>query len=324
MPSIAPGQAGEAELAGWTRVATSGGERWLGLSFVTASEQNWAPVGHEICWDQVRVDGTLPSANLADGSEPVALDADGHLEHPALAVAPRLSLWRAPTDNDRISGLGHTWQQSGLANPLEGPPQVSRDGATVRVDRDIRVGQSVVRCQQVFSAGADGSVHAVERADIPPELDDLPRVGTVLELAAGPEALEWFGLGPHETYPDRKRSGLMGRWRSTVSEQLTPYVMPQEAGGHADVRWIELRDPSGAGWRLTMGRPMQVSVSHYRAADVDVATHVEELAPRAETIIHIDAIHRGLGTASCGPDTTDPFRCEPGTYTWEWSIEPLA
>ena len=37
-------------------------------------------------------------------------------------------------------------------------------------------------------------------------------IGTVLEVVPGPESLRWFGTGPHETYPDRKRAGLVGRW----------------------------------------------------------------------------------------------------------------
>jgi beta-galactosidase len=49
-----------------------------------------------------------------------------------------------------------------------------------------------------------------------------------------------------------------------------------------------------------------------------------ELTPRAETVIHLDVAHRGLGTASCGPDTLPQYRVGPGVYEWWWTIEPLA
>ena len=62
----------------------------------------------------------------------------------------------------------------------------------------------------------------------------------------GSKTLEWFGTGPHETYPDRKRGGLVGRWRSTVTDQYVPYIRPQENGGHADVRWLALTDGTAA------------------------------------------------------------------------------
>ena len=99
------------------------------------------------------------------------------------------------------------------------------------------------------------------------------RVGTVVEVAAGPESLRWFGAGPHETYPDRKRGGLVGLWESTVADQYVPYIRPQENGGHADVRWLELRDAAGAGLRIDLDQPRQVSVTHHRAADLAAATH---------------------------------------------------
>ncbi|HZW01904.1 MAG TPA: hypothetical protein VFF55_10095, partial [Candidatus Deferrimicrobium sp.] len=75
--------------------------------------------------------------------------------------------------------------------------------------------------------------------------------------------------------------------------------------------------------RLTMGVPMQVSATHHRASDVAAATHAEELVPRPEVIVHIDAAHRGLGTASCGPDTTEPYLLGPGTYRWEWTLHAV-
>jgi beta-galactosidase len=63
-----------------------------------------------------------------------------------------------------------------------------------------------------------------------------------------------------------------------------------------------------------------VSALHVRAADLDAATHDVELRPRAETVVHLDAAHRGLGTASCGPDTLEPYVLRPGTYRWTWTL----
>ena len=133
--------------------------------------------------------------------------------------------------------------------------------------------------------------------------------------------MTWFGRGPHEAYPDRKRGAAVARWESTVDELYVPYVRPQENGGRADVRWVELADERGRGLRLTMDAPRQVSASHFRAADLASATHDVDLRPRPETIVHIDAAHRGLGTASCGPDTLPEYLVGPGTYRWSWTIQ---
>jgi beta-galactosidase len=66
-----------------------------------------------------------------------------------------------------------------------------------------------------------------------------------------------------------------------------------------------------------------VSATHFRAADLASATHDVELTPRPETVIHLDVAHRGLGTASCGPDTLPQYLVGPGTYNWSWTITPL-
>ena len=139
----------------------------------------------------------------------------------------------------------------------------------------------------------------------------------------GLERFEWFGTGPHETYPDRKRGGVVGRWASTVADQAVPYIRPQENGGHADVRWFTLTDAAGRGLRIELETPGQVSATHLRAADLADATHFVDLKPRAETVVHLDVAHRGLGTASCGPDTLPEYRIDPGTYSYRWTIHRL-
>lgn len=329
LPPVPAGDSAEVALEGWTTVSGSPSERWLTVRFQTARDEAWAPAGAEVCWGQLRPDGGHPAAAVRDGAPPpgadaapVELDGEGYLVHTLLAAPPRLSLWRAPTDNDRFGGLAAAWSAQGLADPQATPAAVEREGPITHVRRDIRIGQSIIRHSQAIMP-LGGGFHVVEEAVIPAELTDLPRVGTVLELVPGPEAVEWFGLGPHECYPDRKRSGLVGRWQATVADLFTPYVRPQEAGGRAEVRWLELRDAAGRGVRLTLGAPMQVSVTHFRAADLEAATHAEELVPRAEVIVHLDAAHRGLGTASCGPDTTAAHLVGPGTYRWEWTLLPL-
>ncbi len=330
LPSIPPGETADVPIPGWRLPPDDGGERWLTLRFLTADTTIWAEPGYEIGWAQVPLDANAgPAGDARDDTSAgwtgdVALDDEGLLLHPSFAAPPALSLWRAPTDNDRIGGMAARWADWGLTTLTRRLDAVERsaDAVTVRSTWTTRAGIEVAHTQRL-AGHPDGRIRVEETVEVPASVEDLARVGTVLELAAGHEAFEWFGRGPHETYPDRRRGGRVGRWRSTVTEQLVPYVRPQENGGHADTRWFQVETPEG-GIRVDLGRPGQVSATHVTAADLDAATHDVELHPRPETIVHIDAAHRGVGTASCGPDTLEPYVLRGGTYRWAWTIAAAA
>ncbi len=299
-------------------------ETWLTVRFLTREALAWAPAGFEVGWGQVQLaTGPAPSARNRVGGPPPVDDA-GNLVHELLTASPRLALWRAPTDNDTYGGIAAPWSDWGLAELSRKVTGVDRGDGTATVRSDVRTAAGIVVAhEQRVTSLAGGATLIEETAEIPAGLADVARVGTVLETAPGLEDLDWFGSGPYETYPDRRRGGPVGRHRSTVTDQHTPYIRPQESGGHSDVRWLELRDASGRGFRIVLDRPRQVSASHFRPADLAAATHHGDLVPRPETIIHLDAAHRGLGTASCGPDTLPEYLVGPGTYRWSWTIEPL-
>jgi beta-galactosidase len=181
----------------------------------------------------------------------------------------------------------------------------------------------IVPHRATYTREMEDVVGVVEDVEVPRVLADLARIGTVLEVVPELERFEWFGSGPHETYPDRKRGGLIGRWSSTVTEQHVPYIRPQESGGHADVRWLQLSYPRKSGLRLEMDAPRQVSVTHFRAVDLAAATHDDELRAATHTVVHVDVAHRGLGTGSCGPDALPEYRIRPGRLRWAWTLRPI-
>ena len=339
LPGLGPGERGAVPLPAAARDAgpiDGGRERWLTIRFRTARPEPWAEPGFEVAAAQIPIasPAASPLAALSRRPDaPVQLDGSGELVHPLLSAPPRLCLWRAPTDNDRIGGMAGRWAAWGIDRLERVVVGIERaDGATT-VRTEAATGSGfIVAHEQRLTCLVGGGVLVEETAVIPDGLDDLARVGTVVETVPGLEQLEWFGLGPHETYPDRARSGLVGRWQSTVTDQHVPYIRPQERGGHAGVRWLRLAgagpgagsgSDAAAGLRIVLDRPRQVSVTHHRAADLDAATHDGELVARAETIVHLDAAHRGLGSASCGPDTLPGYLVRPGTHRWAWALLPL-
>ncbi|MCW5549831.1 MAG: DUF4981 domain-containing protein [Opitutaceae bacterium] len=252
---------------------------------------------------------------------------------------PQLAVWRAATDNDGlklfdvvnwggarflVEALKAGYDRIELAD-TEAAVQVNRGGVRIGVtQRWLCPGaKRHITHRHDYLVGADGlltvrNTFAVDRA-----LPELPRVGVNLVLPPVLEQLEWFGNGPLENYADRKRSALVARHRSTVTEQYVPYILPQEHGNKTDVRWLALHDGAGRGVRFTaQDRHMEASASHFTAADLYAAKHTTDLTPRPEVQVNLDHGQRGLGTASCGPDTLPQYRIQPGKYQLNFTVSP--
>lgn len=111
------------------------------------------------------------------------------------------------------------------------------------------------------------------------------------------------------------------RDQSSVDDLQVPYVLPQENGNRCDTRWLELAG-AGRGLRIEGDAPFEFTASHHSAAQLWEAAHTVDLERRPETFLCIDAAQRGLGTATCGPDTLERYRIDPNYISvTEKSIE---
>ncbi len=253
-----------------------------------------------------------------------------------LVAGPELQVWRGATDNDGIklrkesAGPLPRWLREGLdraeivARP--GKLTLNRDGTATAVLEHVArcaAAAGAVTLRHTYTLAPSGAIAVRNVFTVARAVADLPRLGVVLRLPAGFEQLEWFGLGPEETYSDRKRGALVDRYTSTVTDQYVPYVMPQEHGNHTDTRWLALTNVAGAGLAVHAQGPLDFSASHFTAHDFFAARHTYDLKPRAETILNLDFAQRGLGTASCGPDTLPAYRIGAGTHRWAYRLEPL-
>ncbi|MER5346212.1 glycoside hydrolase family 2 TIM barrel-domain containing protein [Streptomyces mirabilis] len=299
-----------------------GGEAWLTLRVTTADEEVWAPRGTEVCVPQVRLRAATPVGSVATEDSSVEVDEDGLLVHPLLTAAPVLSLWRTPTDNDELGGMAVRWRAWGLDALERKLVDVRRESASVTVVAEYATPAGAVRHEQVFTR-VEGGVRIEETAQLPAALDDVPRVGSVFETVAGLDVLEWYGQGPWESYPDRSTGAPVGHHSLPVDELFTPYLRPQESGGRHGVRRFTLSAPDATGLAVALDEPRQVTVTRYRAADLAAATHHDELVPRPGCVVHLDAAHRGVGTASCGPDTSADHLVPAGTHRWSWTLRVL-
>ncbi|MFJ4364441.1 glycoside hydrolase family 2 TIM barrel-domain containing protein [Streptomyces chartreusis] len=319
LPTLCPGETAAVPLP--FEVPRDGGEAWLTLRVTVAEDQPWAPRGTVVCVPQVRLRGpAVAEAPPVEGR--IEVDGEGLLVHPLLTAAPTLSLWRAPTDNDELGGMARRWRSWGLDTLVRKAVSVSEDSGRVTVEAEYAGATGVVRHRQVLTP-VEGGVRVEEVAELPEAFDDVARVGTVFETVAGLDLLDWFGQGPWESYPDRSAGAPVGHHSVPVEGLFTPYLRPQESGGRHGVRRFTLSAPDATGLAVALDEPRQISVTRYRAEDLASAEHHDELVPRPGCVVHIDAAHRGLGTASCGPDTSPSYLVAPGVHRWSWTLRAL-
>jgi beta-galactosidase len=169
-----------------------------------------------------------------------------------------------------------------------------------------------------------GELRVENVVELAASVRDIPRIGVTLTLVPGLEQLAWYGRGPWEAYVDRLASTVVGRHVSTVAEQYVPYILPQEHGHHPDTRRLTLTDDAGFGLEV-LGQPtIGFGASHFTAGDLTAARHTNELELRAETVLALDHAQRGLGTASCGPDTAERYRLLEPRYSFSYVLRPIA
>ncbi len=267
----------------------------------------WAPAGHLVAWDQIEL--RAPKRISAKQLPPAA---EGHSIDLA-AITPVASIFRAPTDNDGYKLMPEYGERHGIGGTA------LRHWQHAGIDR--RPADELVEHTHRVQVGADGSVIHRHTVVVPDEFDDLGRVGATFELPVGFDRLRWFGRGPGENYPDRNRGSVLGTWEAAPDEP--PYLVPQEFGLRTDCRWFEfIRSSTGETVRLDVLVPtaLHVSATNYTDAQLYAATHETDLKPERSLVVHVDVAHRGVGTASCGPDVLPEYEIPTGKHTFAYRL----
>ncbi len=361
LPQLGPGESSVVTVPVRAAEIPAGTEGRLNLHITLAQTVPWAAAGHEVAWAQLDFPFRPRSAPIrARTPDRWQIDEDGGTclitgqdvaaafdrergiltslrfqGQEILVHGPRLQLWRAATDNDGLKLWGGQeakplgrWRALGLDRlafatqrfrwQRDRSGQVQVEIVTAATGRK-RWTDALHRHRYRFGSGG---IRVENTIELSAALEDPPRLGVALHLAPGLDQLKWYGRGPGETYSDRKQAGWMAVHASTVAAQYVPYIMPQEHGHHTDVRWLELTRSQETGLRVQFDRPAEFNASHFTAEDLYAAKHTTDLAARAETVLYLDAMHRGLGTASCGPDALPAYRIKRRSGPFAFELKP--
>jgi beta-galactosidase len=319
-------------------------ESWLTVRAVLATDQPWAPAGHEVAWGQLAVTASTaprhrrPAATPPGGAGeridlgPGVFDAaNGRLLRigDVPVDGPVLDVWRAPTDNDTArhgEAVAPSWRQVGLHRVQHRVDGVDLQGGDLVVRTRVAPAATDLGILTTYrwSAQADGlrlTVHTTPQGAWP---CPLPRLGLRMSVPAGLRRVVWFGRGPGEAYADTGMAARIGRFTASVEALQTPYVYPQENGSRADVRWATLTDPDGHGIRLEGEPTFELTARPWTTEQLDQARHTTDLVPGDRIWVNLDHAQHGIGSASCGPGVLPAYRLDAVPTTFTVLLVPLA
>lgn len=218
---------------------------------------------------------------------------------------PMPNFWRAPVDNDCGSRMQGKMAQWKIASMYAGMSSTGMFDYEVPV---VEEGQNAVsimyvyllpttpqsRCTVKYTVFGDGTVETKLSYDPVKELGDMPEFGMLFKLNADYDRLEWYGLGPEETYADRMRGAKLGIYQNRVADNMAEYLVPQECGNKVGVRYAKIMDERGRGMLFT-GENLSFSALPYTPHELENAMHAYELPQVHYTVVRVALMQMGVG-----------------------------
>jgi beta-galactosidase len=147
----------------------------------------------------------------------------------------------------------------------------------------------------------------------------LPKFGMRMRLPADFKAIEYYGRGPWENYPDRKRSAFVGRYEMPLSEFETEYVHPQDNGCRTDVRWFKMGNGQKT-LRIDGLQPLCIRAWDYGEEDLEPAKHPHEIQRDRFVNLNIDLNVHGVGGVDTWGQRTLPQYTIDGNKPYHYAF----
>ena len=355
LPSIAPGATGTIPLG---IAVPQTGKCFLKVNYHLSQPACLVPAGHLLGFDEIQLVNTdgrnQHTARLlaASAAEHPALQVsadDRHLtitgdcfeyvidrtnglfatmrfagEH-LLTKPMEVNIWRAPTDNDMY--LKKQWEAAqyhqARARAYRTEYSAGPDGITVTSIMALvaPVVQPIAHIETVWQIDRSGAVRVGMKVRRGAGFPELPRFGLRLFLDAAMDRLTYCGLGPHESYADKRRASSYGKYSATVADLHEDYIRPQENGSHDGCDYVVV----AAGTRsITAVGPTTFSfnASPYTQEELTTKKHNVQLVPSGDTVWCLDYAQNGIGSNSCGPDVLEKYQLNAQEFEFELTLIP--
>lgn len=342
--AVHPGERRVSELklqgANMRKAEKHGDEILLNLFVCQSTDEPWAAAGHVMAQHQYELlaRGEMPELRSGKGQEPLNVESgNGTLriynsQIRALFDEKTGQLKELEMNGKSVLGAdggfiydNYRWIENDRLESSEngldksGKCQVSeKEGCVV-----VSTSRSGSLCgTDIVYTFTPGGILDIEAA-FTPQTEDLRRIGLVCTLVPSLHNVDYYAYGPWENYPDRKAGCMVGRYSTTVEDMEEAYVKPQSMGNREGLREVVFRDDAGFGIRISTEGRVAFSALRYTDKDLMEARHAWELVRRPYIVLHLDARQRGLGNASCGPDTMEKYRIPQMPVRYKLRIEAI-
>jgi len=231
-----------------------------------------------------------------------------------LLEAPlKLSIWRAPTDNDRH--VKKDWYNEKYDRLYNKVYETKIDNNTIIVSGALAAVSRVkffdYTVKYVF--GANGRIDVFLDGTYSNNRTFLPRLG--FEAQTQESDFRYFGYGPHEAYIDMHHGSKMGMYESSAEKEYVDYVKPQEHGNHYNTKYLSLGN-----FEFVSRHGFEFNLSEYSKEELTQKGHNYELVKSVNNHFRIDYRNSGIGSHSCSHPLANQYKVNDKNIHFEFSI----
>lgn len=234
------------------------------------------------------------------------------------------NVWRAPTDNDR--NIKQDWRIAQFDRTMSRAyDTVFKTGNQVQIETGLSICavyvQRILDVRAIWTISGDGTVDVELDVRRNLEFPMLPRFGLRLFLPKEMDQIRYFGLGPVESYVDKRRASYHGLFETSVKDMHEDYLRPQENGSHWDCDYVEVSG-SRTGLTAVGSRTFSFNASFYTEEELTEKAHNYELQEAGYTVFCVDYRQNGIGSNSCGPELLKRYRLDEETFSFQIRLKP--
>ena len=229
--------------------------------------------------------------------------------------------WKPENDNQRAAGFAQrlaAWREAAAQRQVKAIRTVERkDAVEISYDMHLPVGADYTLTYTITNEG-----QIMVSADYQPTATDIPtmpKFGMRMRLPADYRAVSYYGRGPWENYPDRKRSAFLGLYEMPLSDFQTEYIRPQDNGNRCDVRWLTIGNGKKT-LRIEGCQPLNIRAWDYGEEDLEAAGHPDEIRRGRFVNVNIDLNIHGVGGIDTWGQRTLPQYTIPGNKPCHYSF----